>query len=195
MLGRIYIVIMFLSNPGAGSVAEGSRRDGLAPSRASWDDDDDDAFDDDLVGMIFFVSCSVFLFVLLVLVVIAVMYGQTIIASIQFCESSYFKRLHFCTLVSASYPVLQNPTQPPVFIAPRNRKMWFLYPKSRYSQIFARFSPVKQSNMNRFRNSFLFLDSPWRALQQCRAKFVATQTSSHENNYRNFFRWQMVCVR
>ena len=118
------------------------------------DDDDDDDVKDDLVGMIFFVSCSVFLFVLLVLVVIAVIYGHTVIASIQFCESSYFKRLNFCTLVSTSHPVPQNPTQPPVFIAPRNRKMWFLYPKSRYSQILARLSPVKQSNMNRFRNGF-----------------------------------------
>ena len=105
--------------------------------------------------MIFFVSCSFFCLVVLVLVVIAVMYhGKTIIASIQFCESSYFKRLAFCTLVSTSHSVPQNPTQPPVFIAPRNRKIWFLYPKSRYSQIFARFSPVKQSNMNRFRNGF-----------------------------------------
>ena len=50
--------------------------------RVRSDDDDDDDVKDDLVGMIFFVSCSVFLFVLLVLVVIAVMYGQTIIASI-----------------------------------------------------------------------------------------------------------------
>ena len=92
--------------------------------------------------------------VVLVLVVIAVIYGQTTIASIQFCESFYFKRLNFCTLVSTSHPVPRNPTQPPVFIAPRNRKMWFLYPKSRYTPIFARFSPVKQSNMNRFRNGF-----------------------------------------
>ena len=81
-------------------------------------------------------------------------HGQTIIASKQFCGSSYFERLDFCTLVSTSHPVPQNPTQPPVFIAPRNRKMGFLYPKSRYSQIFARFSPVKQSNINRFWNSF-----------------------------------------
>ena len=106
--------------------------------------------------MIFFVSCSFFCLVVLVLVVIAVMYhGQTIIASIQFCGSSYFELLDFCTVVSTSHPVHQNPTQPPVFIAPpRNGKMGFLYPKSRYSQIFARFSPVKQSNMNRFWNGF-----------------------------------------
>ena len=103
--------------------------------------------------MIFFVSCSFFCLVVLVLVVIAVIYGQTIIASIQFCKSSYFKRLNFCTLVSTSHPVPRNPTQPPVFIAPRNRKMWFLYPKSRYSPIFASFSPIKQSNMNRFLKS------------------------------------------
>ena len=81
----------------------------------------------------------------------------TIIASIQFCESSYFKRLNFYTLVSRSHPISRNPTHPPVFIAPHNiryRKMWFLYLNSRYSTIFACFLPVIKSNMNRFRNGF-----------------------------------------
>ena len=40
------------------------------------------------------------------------------------------------------------------YCSPRNRKMGFLYPKSRYLPIFARFSPVIKSNMNRFRNAF-----------------------------------------
>ena len=93
----------------------------------------------DLVGMIFFVSCSFSCLVVLVLVVIAVIYGQTIIASIQFCESSYFKRLHFCTLVSASYPVLQNPTQPPVFYCPPQSKNVVFIPKI---TLFTDFLPV-----------------------------------------------------
>ena len=79
-----------------------------------------------------------------------VAYGQTIVASIPF----YFKRLNFCTLVSVSHPWPDNPTHPPAFIVPRNRKMWFLYPKSRLLPILAPFLPVKQSNMNRFWNSF-----------------------------------------
>ena len=139
--------------------------------------------------MIFFVSCSFFCLVVIVLVVIAVMYhGQTIIASIQFCGSSYFERLDFCTLVSTSHPVPQNPTQPPVYIAPRNRKMWFLYPKSRYSQIFCPFFARKTVKYEPISKWFSFSNSSRPALQHCRAKFVATQTSLHENNYRNIFR-------
>ena len=84
-------------------------------------------------------------------------YGQIIIAEIQFCDPSYFKRLHFCTIVSTSHPLSRKTTHPPGFYCPRNwrsRKMWFLYPKSRYLPIFVRFSPVIKSNMNRFRNGF-----------------------------------------
>ena len=44
------------------------------------DDDDDGDVKDDLVKMISFVSCSFFCLVVLVLVVTAVMNGQTIIA-------------------------------------------------------------------------------------------------------------------
>jgi len=98
MLGRIYIVIMFLSNPGAGSVAEGSRRDGPSPL-SRW------------------CCCSCYLVLILLscsyrcylvsfvglLVLIAVnLYARIIMAPIQFCHPSYLKRAHFCTLVFAS---------------------------------------------------------------------------------------------
>ena len=102
--------------------------------------------------MIYFVSCL--FFCLVVLAVIAVIYGQTVIASIQFCDSSYFTRLNFCTLVSTSHLVPRNPSHPPVFIAPHNvryRKMWFLYQNL---TIVASFSPIIKSIMNRFRNGF-----------------------------------------
>ena len=98
---------------------------GLGETDRVRSDHDDDDVKDDLVRMIIFVSCSFFCLVVLVLVVIAVMYGQTIISSIQFCESSYFKRIDFRTLVSTSHPVPQNPTQPPVFIAPAIEKCGF----------------------------------------------------------------------
>ena len=42
---------------------------------------------------------------------------------------------------------------------------------------------------------FSFPDSLQQALQHCRSKFVASQTSLHENNYRNFFRGESVSVR
>ena len=151
-------------------------------------DDDDGDVKDDHVGMIFFVSCSVFLFVLLVLVVIAVMYGQTIIASIQFCEPSYFKRLDFCTLVSTSHSVPQNPTQPPVFIAPPQSKNVVLIPKITLFTDFCPFFARKTVKYEQISKWFSFSNSSRQALQHCRAKFVATQTSLHENNYGNFFR-------
>ena len=81
-------------------------------------------------------------------------HGQTIIASIQFCGSSYFERLDFCTLVSTSHPVPQNPTQPPVFIAPAIEKCGFYTQNHVIHRFFAPFSPVIPSNMNPFRNGF-----------------------------------------
>ena len=42
---------------------------------------------------------------------------------------------------------------------------------------------------------FSFSDSLQQALQHCRSKFVASQTSLHENNYRNFFTGESVSVR
>ena len=42
---------------------------------------------------------------------------------------------------------------------------------------------------------FSFSDSFQKALQHCRSKFVASQTSLHENNYLSFFRVNSVSVR
>ena len=42
---------------------------------------------------------------------------------------------------------------------------------------------------------FSFPDSLQQALQHCRSKFVASQTSLHENNYWNFFKGESVSVR
>ena len=106
--------------------------------------------------------------------------GVIFIAEIQICGLSYFKRLHFCILVSASHSSSRNPTHPPVFIAPRDfrsRKMWFLCQNSHFSVIFVGFLPITKSIMNRFSKRFSFSDSPCTALQQCCLKFVATQTS------------------
>ena len=66
--------------------------------------DDDDGVDDDLVGMIFFVSCFVFLFCLSCTCCYRcyILRSIVIIASIQFCHPSCLKLLHFHTLVSAS---------------------------------------------------------------------------------------------
>ena len=116
-----------------------------------------DDVEHDLVGMIFFVSCSFFCLVVLVLAfVIAVnLYGRIIIASIQFCHPSYLKRLHFAPSYLPVDYVSWNTTHPPVFTAPRSllyRKMRFSYQNSRYFRIFAGFLPVKTSNMNRFEN-------------------------------------------
>ena len=84
-------------------------------------------------------------------------HGQIITAAIQFCGLSYFKRFHFCILVSASHSSSRNPTHPPVSIAPRNfrsRKMWFLCQNSHFLVIFVGFLPITKSIMNRFRNGF-----------------------------------------
>ena len=140
------------------------------------DDDDDDVKDDLEWNMIFFVSCSFFCLVVLVLVVTAVMNGQTIFASIQFCESSYFKRLDFCTLVSTSHPVPQNPTQPPVIIAPAIENV-VLIPKITLFTDFWPFFARKTVKYEQISKWFSFSNSSRQALQQCCAKFVATQTS------------------
>ena len=120
--------------------------------------DDDDDLEDDLVGMIFFVSCSFFCLVVLVLAfVIAVnLYGRIIIASIQFCHPSYLKRLHFAPCICQSITYHETPPTHP-FLQPPPRsllywKMRFSYLNSRYLRIFAGFLPVKTSNMNRFEN-------------------------------------------
>ena len=133
-------------------------------------------------------SCSVFLFVLLVLVVIAVIYGQTIIASIQFCESSYFKRLRFlypriCQLSRAtkSHPATR-------FYCPPQSKNVVFIPKITLFTDFCPFFARKTVKYEPISKWFSFSNSFRQALQHCRAKFVATQTSLHENNYRNFFR-------
>ena len=92
------------------------------------------------------------------LVVIAVhLYGRIIMAPIQFCHPSYLKRVHFCTIVSASQLRVMKHHPPTRFYSPPPflyRKMQFLYLNSRYLGIFAGFLPVKTSNINRFGNSF-----------------------------------------
>ena len=135
--------------------------------------------------MIFFVSCLFFcLVVVVVLPVIAVVYGQTIIASIQFCESSYFKRLNFRTLISTSQPMPRNPTHP-FLLPPQSKNVGFI-PKvslfTDFSLFFAR-NKVKYEPISKW---FSFSDNLRQALQHYRATFVATQTWLHENIYRNF---------
>ena len=145
--------------------------------------------------MIFFVSCSLFCLVVLVLVVIAVIYGQTIIASIQFCESSYFKRLNFCTLTSTSHHVPRNPTQPPVFFCPPQSKNVVFIPKITLFTDFCPFFARKTVKYEPILKWFSFSNSSRQVLQHCRAKFSATQTLLHENNYRNFLGdYRFACV-
>ena len=88
---------------------------------------------------------------------VSLFYGQIFIAEIQFCRLFYFKRIHFCILVSASHSSSRNPTHPPVFIAPRDfrpRKMWFLCQNAHFCVIFVGFLPITKSNMDRFWNGF-----------------------------------------
>ena len=92
MLGRISIVIMFLSNPGAGSVAEGS------------------SCSDGPVAVVLVVvvvllvvdvvACVIdvvwpFSLLLLVCLLLSLFHGQIIRASTRICHPSYFKLLHF----------------------------------------------------------------------------------------------------
>jgi flagellar biosynthesis component FlhA len=90
MLGRISIVIMFLSNPGAGSVAEGS------------------SCSDGPVAVVFVVvvlvvdvvACVIdvvwpFWSLSLVCLLLSLFHGQIIRASTRICDPSYFKLLHF----------------------------------------------------------------------------------------------------
>ena len=148
MLSRIRILIMSTVVPWA----QGPSRRGLAvrdgPSPLGWwwwyDDVNDDRCSCDSIRIdVVLPFCLV---VLAVLVVIAVMYhGQTIIASIQISDPSfYFELLDFCKpLYLPVIPCHQNPTQPPVFDAappPRNpSKNGVFIPKSR---LFYRFLTV-----------------------------------------------------
>ena len=60
-----------------------------------------------------------------------------------------------------------------------------------FRPFFAR-KPVKYQPIFKW---FSFSDSLQQVLQHCRSKFVASQTSLHENNYRSFFRVNSVFVR
>ena len=84
-----------------------------------------------------------------------------------------------------SHPVSRNPTHPSVIIAAHNlryRKMWFLF-LNLYLPIFARFFARNEVKYKPILKRFLFSDSFQQALKYCRSKFVATQSSLHENNY------------
>ena len=107
--------------------------------------------------MIFFVSCSFFC-----------LYGScacchrcyvprlnnhcvdTILWVILFRTTRFsYPRIYQSSRATKSHPATR------FYCPPQSKNGVFIgYPKSRYSQIFARFSPVKQSNMNRFWNGF-----------------------------------------
>ena len=68
--------------------------------------------------------------------------------------SVLFQTISFLHPRICQSPLIAKPHPPTRFYCPHNRKMWFLYLNSHFLPIFARILPVKQSNMNRFRNSF-----------------------------------------
>ena len=170
------------------TLGQGPSRRGLGetdPVR-SVDDDDDGDVNDDLVGMIFFVSCYwFFCFVVLVLVVIALMYctAKELLRRYNFVSHPYLKRLEFCDprIYQSSNATKSHP--PTRFYCPPQSKNVVLIPKIRLFTDFCPFFARKTVKYKPISKWFSFSDSSWQALQHCRAKFVATQTSLHENNY------------
>ena len=165
-----------------------------------WSCCDDD--DDDIVGMIFFVS------LLLVLLPCCRCCAScyrcymrsnnycvvTILRVILFQTSQFvYPRIYQSSRVTKPHPTTRLFLLPPAI---EDLKKCGFYTKTHaiyrlFCTFFAR-SKVKYEPISKW---FSFSDSTRQALQHCRAKFVATQTSLHENNYRNFFRGQSVCVR
>ena len=89
-------------------------------------------------------------------------------------------------------PYYEYPTHPPVFIAPRillliTKNGVFIPETGNICRIFHRFLPLVQSNINRFSNGFHSRIALRQALQHCRSKFVAKQTSLHQNNSSKLF--------
>ena len=75
---------------------------------------------------------------------------------------------------------ITRPHPPPVFIAPRDfrsRKMRFFMPKLPFFGDFRRFFAHNKIKYEPISKRFSFSDSLRIALQHCRSKFVATQTS------------------
>ena len=99
--------------------------------------------------------------------------------------------------INQSSPITK-PHPPPVFIAPRiyiiSKNGVFIPEKA----IFQDFPPFFARSSVKYQPIFKWFslsDSPQQALQHCRSKFVAKQTSLHQNNYRNFFTGHSVSVR
>ena len=151
----------------------------------------------DVVACVIDVVCT-FWSLLLACSLLSLFHGQIIIASTRICDPSYFKRLHLWTLIIFQSSRVTEPTHSPVFIAPPHSTISkngvFIHKQALFTDFrpfFARSWVKYQPN----RKQFSFSDSLQQALQHCRSKFVASQTSLHENNYWNFFTGESVSVR
>ena len=104
---------------------------------------------------------------------------------------------HDSIFVPSYLPVIPATKSHPAtrFYCPPQSKNVVFIPKITLFTDFCPFFARKTVKNEPISKWFSFSNSSRPALQHCRAKFVATQTSLHENNYRNIFRWQMVCVR
>ena len=114
----------------------------------------------------------------LIIILYAVYYRHSVLRR-------YIYRIHQSSSATKFHPLTR-------FIAPGNRKMGFLYLKSRYSPISARFLPVKQSNMNRFRNGFhsrIVLSELWNIATQSLSRHklrrmkIIIKTCSGDNRF------------
>ena len=99
-----------------------------------------------------------------------------------------YPRIYQSSRATKSHPATR-------FYCPPQSKNVVFIPKITLFTDFCPFFARKTVKYQPISKWFSFSNSSRQALQHCRAQFVATQTSLHENNYRNFFRWQMVCVR
>ena len=163
------------------------------------DDDDDDDVGDDLVGMIFSVSCFVFLFCrscaccyrCYILwsnnysidpILSSVLFETTSFSHPRICQSILIMKHHPPTRCYS--PLQFNISKNVVFI-----------PELPIFTDFCRLFVRKNVKYEPIWRWFSLSDSLQQALQHCRSKSVASQTSLHENNYRNFFKGESVSVR
>ena len=119
-------------------------------------------------------------------------YGITIASRSNFPRSFVPSFLHPRICQS---PLITEPHPPTRFYCPpQSQNVAFIHKLT----LFTDFRPFFARNKVKYEpisKMFSFSDSLQQALQHCRSKFVAKQTSLHQNNYRNFFTGHPVSVR